>query len=86
MKPLYYLEIARSMNFDNTPIPATSLKWKTRKPKIAWEDAELCDRDRIDDQKHMIFHIIRVRQAGWLKNIWIRFVAWMCDDWIVIKG
>lgn len=85
MKHLYYLEIARSRRDDLSLIPANSIKWKTRIPKIAWENVEFCNRNRIDSLENMMFHVTRVREAGWLKNIWIRFTAWMCDDWIVIK-
>ena len=87
MKPLYYIESALSVNVEKKQnIPAKKLKWKPTNPKIAWEDAELCNRERIDIQENLFYHIVRVRQAGWLHNIFIRISTWFSDDWVVVKG
>lgn len=85
MKALYYLEFAKSVNEDNQPIPAKKLKWEVRLPKVAWEDPELCLRERLEVQQDLKHHIIRVVQAGWFKTILIRVSTWFSDDWVVIR-
>jgi hypothetical protein len=87
MKHLYYLESAKSVNIgDNgvcVPIPAKTLKWKVRLPKVAWEDPELCLRERLEVMPDLKYHIVRVVQAGWFKTILIRVSTWFSDDWVM---
>ena len=89
MKHLYYLELAQSVNTNDNgtliPIPAKSLKWETRLPKVAWEDPELCLQERLEVMQDLKHHIIRVVQAGWFKTILIRISSWFSDDWVVIR-
>ena len=85
MKPLYYLEFAKSVDENHNPIPAKSLKWKIRYPKVAWEDVVRCDMERITVQQLSSKHILRVAQAGWLHNIFIRVSTWFSDDWVIFK-
>ena len=89
MKHLYYLESAQSVDIDDngalTPIPAKSLKWKTRLPKVAWEDPELCLQERLEVLQDLKYHLVRVVQAGCFKSFLIRISTWFSDDWVVIR-
>ena len=84
MKHLYYLETAQSVDENLNPIPAKSLIWTTRYPKIAWEDAEMCDRERIGIQKILSHHIIRVVRANWFENLFIRMMQRFSGDWVIV--
>ena len=84
MKPLYYLEITKSIDENNQPIPAKSLKWKIRIPKLAWESREMCNNERMDVQELCKYHIIRVSRANLFKNIIIRISNWIGDGWYIV--
>jgi len=87
MKHLYYLESAKSVNIGDNgaliPIPAKVLKWKTRLPKMAWEDPERCLRARLNILPNLKYHVIRVVCAGWFKSLLIRISSWLSNDWMV---
>lgn len=85
MKPLYYLKIAQSMDENDRLIPAKSLKWITRTPKVAWEELDSCNRERMEIQCVAGRYVIKVARAGWMKNIFIRLSNWLTDEWVVFK-
>ena len=85
MKPLYYLKIARSIDKNSCPIPAKSLKWITMIPKVAWEELDSCNRERMEIQYIIDRYVIKVARAGWMKNIFIRLSNWLTDEWVVFK-
>ena len=87
MKPLYYLEFAKSVNDDNQPIPAKELKWFTPDSyKIAYTDPQFCEVNRLEIQPNLNNHIVRVAKAGLFKHISILLNegAWL-DSWAIIR-
>lgn len=82
MKPLYYLEFARSKDDNGQLIPAKELFWYVPSyQKIAYEDPYLCAKARYEAQSDSSKYVVRYRQASWFKNLRIRF----SDDWVIIK-
>ena len=86
MKPLYFLEIARSIDIDNQPIPARDLQWRHPKTwKVAYEDFEKCTQDRLDIQGNLNKSVLRVSRAGFLKSLFIRISQISNSGWLVIR-
>ena len=87
MKALYYLEFAVSVDHDNNIIPAKKMRWVTPdNVKIAYEDPFLATQERYSHQESLHKHVVRIRQAGFFKNIVIRLSDRSGGEWIVVKS
>ena len=85
MKTLYYLEFADSIDYNNNPVPAKKMRWTTPDMyKIAYEDPDLVTQERYRYQESLRKHVVRIRQAGFFKNIMIRISDRNCGRWIVV--
>lgn len=73
MKTLYYIEIARSIDDNGKIIPAKKMKWYTPwVHKTAYEDIDTIEEYRYDLQGNLPQRVVRIRKAGWFKNLYIR--------------
>lgn len=88
MKPLYIIQYATNVNpFTEDLIPVKEFKWKDDyRLRVAYEDRDLCNRDRIDIQTRLSYNVVRVHKVGFFKNLWIRLMdtelfGW---KWIII--
>lgn len=87
MKPLYYLEFARSYENDGTIIPAKKLNWFTIDSfRIGYEDIDTCAHERLSLQKDLTKWIVRIETAGPIMNLFIRICSrfgWR--HWKIVK-
>ena len=88
MKPLYYLEFARSIDSNNNIIDAKKLNWYTpNQYKIMFEDSDFCKRSRIAAQLKLNNHVVRVKKANFFKGLWVRFISEFYDcPWMIIEN
>lgn len=86
LKPLYYLQYARSIK-NGKIIPAKKLQWGVPSSRhFAYQSKDICDTIRLNLQPSLSEHIVRVRKASFLKNLWIRLDNAVGDGlgWFII--